>query len=132
LSDLRLIAPSAYGDRRKLTPAIHAQYLAPFRDRWARESVLWALAKALDGSSDFHRSLVERSGALAHVPALVVWGMKDGAFKPPMLERWIEILPQAKTVQVSSAGHWPHEEEPASVLIALREFLELRPSRPIR
>jgi hypothetical protein len=30
---LRVIRPSAFADRRKLTPAIHAEYLAPFRDR---------------------------------------------------------------------------------------------------
>src|SRR6188768_1122925 len=32
-ASLRLIMPSAYADRRKLTPRIHRQYLAPFRLR---------------------------------------------------------------------------------------------------
>jgi haloalkane dehalogenase len=123
-ASLRLITPSAYGDRKKLTPAIHEQYLAPFRDRWAREHVLWALAKALDGSSEFYRSLFERRRELAGIPALVIWGMKDSAFKPPVFEKWSEVLPHARSVPVSTAGHWPHEEEPAAVLTALREFLK--------
>lgn len=126
-ASLRLIAPSAYGDRKKLTPEIHAQYLAPFRDRWAREHVLWALAKALDGSTDFYRSLFERRQALAGIPALVVWGTKDSAFKPPVFEKWSEVLPQAQRVAVSTAGHWPHEEDPAAVLTALRGFF-VRPA----
>jgi hypothetical protein len=33
---LRVIMPGAYGDRRKLTPAIHRQYLALFRSIRAR------------------------------------------------------------------------------------------------
>jgi hypothetical protein len=35
-ASLRLIMPSAYGDRRKLTQAIHRQYLEVFRDRESR------------------------------------------------------------------------------------------------
>jgi haloalkane dehalogenase len=136
-ASLRLIAPSAYGDRRKLTPAIHSQYLEPFRDRWAREHVLWALARALAGSSDFYRSLFERRHALAGVPSLVIWGMKDSAFKPHMLEKWLEALPHARKIEIDAAGHWPHEEEPAAVLGALRAFMSGRRSgktdhRPLR
>ena len=46
-ASLRLVMPSAYGDRRKLTRAIHRQYLAAFPDADSRERVLWALARAL-------------------------------------------------------------------------------------
>src|SRR5215831_14099562 len=41
-ASLRLITPSAYGDRRKLTKAIHAQYLNVFPDADSRERVLYA------------------------------------------------------------------------------------------
>ena len=33
---LRVLTPYAYGDRAKLTPRIHQQYLAPFRDPESR------------------------------------------------------------------------------------------------
>lgn len=124
-ASLRLITPAAYGDRKKLTPAIHAQYLAPFRDRWAREHVLWPLARALEGSTAFYRSLFERRQALENVPSLVIWGMKDSAFKPRMLAKWSEALPRARAKEIDAAGHWPHEEEPDAVLGVLREFMEL-------
>src|SRR5690606_4726294 len=64
-ASLKMVAPSAYGDRRKLTKAIHAQYLAPFADPDARDRVLWTLAKALLGSTDHYASLWERRAALA-------------------------------------------------------------------
>jgi haloalkane dehalogenase len=57
---------------------------------------------------------------------LVVWGMKDSAFRPRLLERWMALLPSAAVVRLSEAGHWPHEEEPDSVIHAITRWLGLR------
>ncbi|MGH7679569.1 MAG: alpha/beta fold hydrolase [Gemmatimonadaceae bacterium] len=121
---LRVIAPSAYGDRSKLTPQIHRQYLERFPDRWSRGAVLWPLAKALLGSSEFYESMWRERATLAGRPTLIVWGMKDSAFKPHQLARWKEALPSARVVEVPGAGHWPHEEQPEQVSQGLREFLQ--------
>lgn len=120
---LRVIMPGAYGDKRKLTPAIHRHYLDRFPDRWSRGTVLWALARALLGSSDYYDSLWQQRAKLADRPALIVWGMKDSAFRPAQLERWKQALPSAHVVELPDAGHWPHEEVPAEVIAALREWL---------
>jgi haloalkane dehalogenase len=117
---LRVLMPSVYGDRRRLTPAIHRQYLAPFRERWARGEVLWALARALVRSSAFYDGLWRRRGAIDDLPATIVWGLADGAFRPTMLARWREALPRADVVELPGAGHWPHEEQPERVLAAVR------------
>jgi len=122
-ASLKLIMPSAYGDRRKLTRAIHAQYLAAFPDADSRERVLWALARALIGSAAFYDGLWQRRARLADIPTLVVWGMKDSAFRPNQLERWRQALPHASVVELADAGHWPHEEAPDAVIEALRKFL---------
>ena len=121
-ASLRLVTPSAYGDRRKLTRAIHRQYLAAFPDADGRERVLWALARALLGSSAFYDGLWRRRDQLAAIPALIVWGMKDSAFRPTQLARWRTALPHATVVELPGAGHWPHEEEPARVLSEVRSF----------
>ena len=120
----RLVMPSAYGDRRKLTTAIHQQYLEVCRDRGARVHVLHALAKALLGLRAFHQSLLDRLPSLRQVPTLLVWGMKDNAFQPYQLARWQALLPHADTVALEHAGHWPHEEEPARVIAAIEQFLQ--------
>jgi len=122
-ASLRIIAPGAWGDRRKLTHAIQSQYLAPFRDRDARVRVLWALARALLGSSQFYASLWNRRAELASTETLVVWGTRDPAFDTSFLERWEKTLPRAKVVRATKSGHWPHEEEPELVLGALRAFV---------
>lgn len=118
----KLIMPSAYGDRKKLTGAIHQQYLEVFRDRDARVQVLHALARALLASRAHYQSLLDALPGL-RVPTLVLWGMKDSAFRPHQLERWRALLPHASVVRLEQAGHWPHEEEPARVVEELRRFL---------
>jgi haloalkane dehalogenase len=120
---LRVITPSAYADRRRLTPAIHGQLLAPFVDRDDRVRVLWALARSLTASSAHFASLWERRAALAELPALVVWGLGDSAFPPRYLDRWRSALPRAQVVALADAGHWPLEESPDAVIAALRAFL---------
>lgn len=122
-ASLRLITPSAYGDRRKLTKAIHRQYLEVFPDPDSRERVLFALALSLLGSSAHYDGLWQRRGELAKVPALIVWGVKDSAFRPHQLAKWRDAAPTAQVVELATAGHWPHEEEPERVLEAVRAFL---------
>ena len=122
-ASLRLVMPSAYGDRAKLTPSIHAQYLAVFPDADSRERVLFALARALLASGSFYEGLWARRARLNGVPLQLVWGMRDSAFRPYLLERWQRTFPHAQTVEVKDAGHWPHEEEPAAVVGALRQVI---------
>lgn len=119
---LRVLMPSAYGDRSKLTPEIHAAYLDRFADRDSRSMVLWPLARAINGSSDFYASLWQGRSSLAERPMLIVWGLKDSAFKPYQLRRWEGAFPAARVVKVKDAGHWPHEEDPAAVIAAVQDF----------
>ncbi len=123
-ASLKLIMPSAYGDRKKLTPAIHAHYLNVFTDRDARVQVLHTLAKSLLGSAAYYRSLLDRIETLRAVPVLIAWGMKDTAFLPYQLERWRTLLPNAIVAPIAAAGHWPHEEEPEAVIEAIERFLQ--------
>jgi haloalkane dehalogenase len=121
-ASLRIVTPSAYADRKKLTKRIHAQLLAPFTGIDSRERVLWALAYALLGSSDFYASLWERRAALADLPSLLIWGTKDPAFPPRYLDRWREALPAAGVLELP-VGHWPQEEAPEAVTEAVQRFL---------
>jgi haloalkane dehalogenase len=120
---LRVLTPHAYGDGRKLTAAIHRQYLALFPDADSRERVLWTLARALTESSAYYDRLWQRRERLSAIPTLILWGMRDRAFPPAMLTRWRQAAPHARVVELAEAGHWPHEESPAEVARALADFL---------
>ena len=123
-ASLRLLMPSAYGDKSKLTKAIHQQYLEVFRDRDSRGRVLHALASALLGSRDFFASLYARADRLRTYPVLVIWGLKDSAFQPHQLAKWETLLPHAEVHRLESSGHWPHEEEPEIVTERIASFLK--------
>jgi haloalkane dehalogenase len=124
-ASLRLIMPRAYGDRRKLTPAIHRQYLAPFPTAADRERVLWALARAILGSSAYYANLWRRRERLRGRPVLLLWGLRDPAFGPLSLARWEALFGgDGRVVRLPDAGHWPHEEDPEAVRQALAGFLD--------
>jgi haloalkane dehalogenase len=125
-ASLRMIMPAAYADRTRLTPEIHAQYLAVFPDGDSRERVLFALAKSLLGSSRFYAGLWERRDRLADVPVTILWGMKDSALKPALLDRWREAVPHAAIRRFADAGHWPHEELPEEFTAAVADALRAR------
>jgi haloalkane dehalogenase len=115
----RLIMPAAYGDRRKLTPEIHQQYLAFFPDPESRERVLFALARSMRDANAFFDALWQRRERLRDVPMHLFWGVRDPAFPQAFLERWQHAFPHAGTTRFESAGHWPHEEEPEAFVRAL-------------
>lgn len=122
-ASLRLIMPSAYGDKRRLTPAIHRQYLEVFPDAGSRERVLFALAQSLLGSRAFFEALWQRRARLAAVDVHLIWGTRDSAFPSHMLARWQQAFPHARTTTIADAGHWPHEEAPQAVIDAMRATL---------
>jgi haloalkane dehalogenase len=66
---------------------------------------------------------------LKGMPALVIWGMKDPAFQPRLLERWRATLPQATVVRLP-VGHWPQEESPEEVIRVMQDFLASSGSIP--
>jgi haloalkane dehalogenase len=122
----RVLLPSLFGDRRKLDKAVHRQYLAPFPTRSDRYAPA-AFARELMASADWYESLWNRRSTLAHIPALLLWGMKDSAFGPEALERWKLALPHARVVEFAEAGHFVQEEAPDEATAHVREFLSELP-----
>ena len=79
----------------------------------------WSLAQSLLGSRAFYASLWERRGRIRDVDSHVLWGLKDSAFQPHVLESWKGAVPHARVVTFDDAGHWPHEETPDAYARAL-------------
>jgi haloalkane dehalogenase len=122
-ASLKLVMPSAFGDRKRLTKHLHRHYLELFDQPDHRVLVLHTLARALLGSSRFYADLHRRAPALSTIPTLIIWGMKDSAVPPNQLARWRALLPHATVRELAEAGHWPHEEAPSEVAEAIDEFL---------
>ena len=57
-------------------------------------------------------------------PALILWGLKDIAFRRKELERWTSALSDCEVHEFVDCGHFLAEEAPDRVLPLLRDFLE--------
>lgn len=123
-----VISRSAWGDRRTMTSATWAPYLPVFPDAASRRLVLWALARSMRGSAAYCESLWERRARLASTPMHVVWGLADTAFPPSALARLKQGFPHAAVHELPTAGHWPHEEQPAVCVESVARFLDAQPT----
>jgi haloalkane dehalogenase len=118
----RVMMPLAMGDRSKLTRAIHRQYLEALPTPQARHGT-WVLARELLGSSVWYDQLWRQRSRIQHLPALILWGMKDFAFKAKELERWREVFPNASVQTYREIGHFVQEELGAQICEPVMSFM---------
>jgi haloalkane dehalogenase len=111
------------GGRSPLPQNVFRQYLAPLSTPDERAGT-WACARALVGESDWYESLWRRRDAIREVPALILWGMNDGAFRPEDLARWEALFARAQVVRYPKAGHLVQEAEGAALCPVIAAFLE--------
>jgi pimeloyl-ACP methyl ester carboxylesterase len=58
------------------------------------------------------------------LPTLVIWGRKDGVVPLRLGRRLVRDLPNARLMIIDNCDHWPHQECPAEVVAALKEFAQ--------
>lgn len=117
-----------FNSRERVRPALQPHFQEPVSDERLEEMYLvcnhrgnWRamvqLARDENGT---------RSGELTGLtqPTLLVWGANDIAYPVERFARQFERdIPNARLVLIEDTGHYPHEERPAAVADALREFL---------
>jgi haloalkane dehalogenase len=117
----RVIFRHGFADRSRFD-AVRAQYLGPMAttaDRYPN----WLMGRELLGSSDWYEGLWARRDRIRDLPALILWGMRDVAFREKELARWTELFTPARVVRLPDAGHAPQEESPPTALRELEAFL---------
>ncbi len=71
-----------------------------------------------------HNTKLKRRLHRVDAPALFVRGDSDGIVSANYLEGYAKLLPNARTLTISGAGHLPHLEQPQALAAAIDEFLE--------
>jgi pimeloyl-ACP methyl ester carboxylesterase len=116
-------------DPRWLTPELLARY----REAWTQPG-------AMDASLNFYRAsplhppTPEEPGPAAlqldpaaftvRVPTLVIWGERDTALLPGLLDGLDALVPQLTLKRIPDGSHWVIHERPGEVNQLIREFIE--------
>jgi len=108
----------------ELTPEIHQHFLMPLANPEEREGC-WTFPKQIIASSDWLANMWTRRDALNGKIKLIVWGMKDIAFREKELNHLIVHFPDAKVVRYTGAGHFLAKEKADELIRELTEMLEL-------
>jgi haloalkane dehalogenase len=112
----------AFGDKLKLTPDVHEHYLRALptpEDRLGCCVFPGQIIKSTAWIDQIWQTISELNGK----PKLIVWGMKDIAFREKELKLWQSTFPEAQTVRLSSVGHFVQEEAPDELAEAVIPFL---------
>ena len=107
--------------RRRPSAAEMAHYRAPLATRRRRHASA-VLPRAITSSRAFLAGVESGLGALRSLPALVLWGDADLAFRDRERRRWQAVLPAATTVRLPGAGHYVQSDAPQEFADAVREW----------
>jgi pimeloyl-ACP methyl ester carboxylesterase len=113
---------------------------AAWMDAARRESYRQVWARGLTGALNYYRATplhpptADEPGAAdlvldpakftVRVPTLVLWGMRDRALMPCLLDGLEELVPDLSVERLPAASHWLAHEEPAHVAERARVFLQ--------
>ena len=112
-----------FGDKTRLTPEAQAHYLRALPTAADREGCV-VLPKQIVKATPWLGRLWSGIPALADKPVLIVWGMKDIAFRKKELRRWEAAFPDAHVVRLPTVGHFVQEEAPDELARAVGAFLK--------
>ena len=118
----KYILPAAFGERSRLTPEVHQQYLKPFGNASERNGTV-AFAKSLLRDQDYYESIGKMLPVLKNKPVLIIWGMKDAFITEKHLLWMQEQFPAAEVVKYEDAGHFVLEEKSVVAGPVIEAFL---------
>jgi len=120
---VRVVMKKAMGDPSRLTAPIHQHYLRALEKPEERKGC-WTFPKRIIDSGTWLESLWSQRDRIKDKPALIVWGMKDIAFREQELNRWTSLFLNSKVIKYADAGHFVQEEKGYGMCKVIEEFLK--------
>jgi pimeloyl-ACP methyl ester carboxylesterase len=115
-----LLLRRLYGDTSRIRPGTLEGYSAPLAKPGALHYALGILRSWKHDLEDLEK-LLPRIG---NIPALLVWGTRDGAVDPASATRLSQVFHHCRTVMLDGVGHLPYEEVPDQFNTIVGKFLE--------
>lgn len=119
----RILMPLAFGLRGTLSTDAYRHYCAPL-DRADRRKGAWVFSSEVAGAADWLGTLWARRDRLANRPTLLIWGLRDPAFRETELRQWEQLLTSAHTKRLPKVGHYVQEELGSDLGSMVASFLQ--------
>lgn len=101
------------------TEMAHYRRALPTPERREASAVL---PRRITASRAFLTEVEAGLAELCSLPALIVWGDSDLAFRAKERERWEQLFPDHRTVVVEGAGHFVQSDAPEQFSAAIRAW----------
>ncbi len=113
------VVKKAWGKATPLTPALHRAFtdVHPIKDE---RKGMWVFPAEIIGSTSWLATLWERREVLSAFEMTLLWGMQDIAFRPDVLETWIQEFPDAHVVRLADVGHFVALEATNELVAAVK------------
>lgn len=113
---------------KRISKAARAGLLAPY-DNWAHRTAVYRFICDIPQNEKHPtykvlEDIEEKLPLFRNKPVCLIWGMLDWCFSPEFLSRFLQEFPEAQVHRLEQAGHYLLEDEPETVIAAIREFLE--------
>jgi haloalkane dehalogenase len=109
------------GLARRPPPEVLDMYFAPWRNR-ARRTAAVIAPRQLVAASGYLRQVEADLPRIADRPALIVWGLKDFAFRDAERKRFEQIFRTHRTILIDQASHFLQEDAGEQIADAIRVF----------
>lgn len=117
---VNVLVPAGTRQRRLSRAEMH-HYRRALPTPAAREAT-WVLPREVRGSSGFLADVEAGLHGLRDVPALIVWGDRDFAFRPVERRRFEQLFPHHTRVDLPGAGHFIQEDAPEQLAEAVHTW----------
>jgi len=114
--------------RERMSRQLRRAYAAPY-DSWANRIATLRFVEDIplapgDKAYPVVAETQVKLGALAHLPMLICWGLKDFVFDRHFLEEWKRRFPGAEIHSYPDCGHYILEDAKEEVIPLIKRFIE--------
>lgn len=117
----RSVVSMATGEKQNFPKHIRQVYYKHLENKKDRKGC-WVFPKEIINSSEWLDSLWQQKEKIKNIPALIIWGMKDIAFRKDVLAIWEKLFTNKKVIVLYKTGHYPQEEKGDDLIEPIQSF----------
>lgn len=122
---VNVVMKQAMGDKSRLTKEIHNQYRFPLQNPNERKGC-YTFPREIINSTEWLSSLWQKRAIIKNKPVLLLWGMRDIAFRKKELDTWKRLFPSPAVYTFDAVGHFVQEEKGAELIPLIQTFMQRR------